>query len=286
MVRFLVAAIAAALVAAAFPGAAAAQPGPVPLDHLPALKGDYFPLQSREADHLYHIYVRLPEGYAEEPERRYPIVYLLDGDSLFPILAANHLFLTYDDKLPEAIVVGISYGSFAKPINRRHIDFMPPAPGVKPEETRTEAFHRFLERELLPAVESRYRAMPERRILFGQSRAGAMILYSAFTRPDIFWARIASNPSWEPGREIFYGQPAASERDDLQLLIAIGTEEYADRRAAASEWFGNWNARAKPWAITRIDIPGGTHAADAGNAYRAALRKLFDWVHADPGEPH
>ncbi|MGI8704857.1 MAG: alpha/beta hydrolase-fold protein [Sphingomicrobium sp.] len=183
--------------------------------------------------------------------------------------------MTIDDKLPEAVIVGISYGSFAKPINRRHIDFMPPGPGAGPEGSRTEGFHRFLERERLPAVESRYRVVPERRILFGQSRAGAMILYSAFTRPDLFWARIASNPSWEPGREVFYGSPAPSERDDLQLLIAIGTEEYPDRRAAASEWFRHWDARAKPWATTRIDIPGGTHSADAGNAYRAALRRLF-----------
>ena len=207
-----------------------------PLDYLPALKGGYFPLQSSEADHLYHIYVRLPEDYQADAARRYPVVYLLDGDSLFPQIAPQHLFMTIDDKAPEAILVGISYGSFAKPINRRHIDFMPPSPGVKPEDTRMLAFHRFLERELLPRVESRYRADPARRILFGQSRGGAMILYSAFTRPDLFWARIASNPSWVPGKEIFYGQPEAGSRRDLQLLIAVGTKEYPDRRAAASDW--------------------------------------------------
>lgn len=271
----LICAVAGMVALAGSGTASAAQRGAIPLNYLPALKGDYFPLQSKEAEHLYHIYVRLPEGYAEHPDRRYPVIYLLDGDSLFPWLATQHLFMTIDDKLPEAVLVGISYGSFAKPTNRRHIDFMPPGPDVKPEDTRTEAFHRFLERELLPSVESRYRLAPERRILFGQSRAGALILFSTFTRPDLFWARIASNPSWMPGREIFFGQPAASRRDDLQLLIAVGTEEYPDRRAAASEWFLHWNTPTKPWAITRIDIPGGTHSADAGNAYRAALRRLF-----------
>lgn len=189
--------------------AAGAAPATVPLDHLPALKGDYFPLQSREAGHLYHIYVRLPEGYQAEPARRYPVVYLLDGDSLFPILAATHLFLTIDDKIPEAIVVGISYGSFAKPANRRHIDFMPPAEGVAASDSGTVAFQRFLENELLPAVEQRYRADPARRVLFGQSRAGAMVLYSAFAEPDLFWARIASNPSWKPGREFSTDPPRA-----------------------------------------------------------------------------
>ena len=248
-----------------------APPAVVPLNHLPALAGDYFPLRARSNGHLYHIYVRLPEGYAAEPARRYPIVYLLDGDSLFPMVGASHIYLTIDDKMPEAIVVGIAYGSFAKPTNRRHIDFMPPGP----EESGTATFHQFLERELLPAVESRYRADTTKRILFGQSRAGAMILYSAFTRPDLFWARIASNPSWVPGREIFYGPPAPAKRKDLQLLIALGTEEYPERLVAAGEWFAHWSARKSPWTVTRLDIQAGTHSADAARAYRGAMRQLF-----------
>ena len=265
------------LAAAGCAAPAAAQPLAklVPLNHLPALAGDYFPLQSREAKHLYHIYVRLPQGYAAEPAKRYPIVYLLDGDGLFPVIGANHIFLTIDEKMPEAIVVGIAYGSFDKPVNRRHIDFMPPGSDVNPGEAGIAAFHAFLERELLPAVESRYRADPAKRILFGQSRGGALILYSAFTRPDLFWARVASNPSWVPGKEIFYGAPAPRTRNDLQLMVALGTEEHADRRAKAAEWFAYWANRPKPWAITRLDIPGGTHSADAGNAYRAAMRRLF-----------
>lgn len=267
----LAAVISATLLAASPSAPSAPQPAPVPLDYLPALKGGYFPIHSLAAQHTYHVYVRVPEGYYEQPERRYPIVYLLDGDSLFPVIGGNHIFLTIDDKLPEAIVVGISYGSFAKPTNRRHIDFMPPGP----EESGTARFHQFLEKELLPAVESRYRADPAKRILFGQSRAGALILYSAFKRPDVFWARIASNPSWVPGREIFYGPPSPASRSDLHLLIAMGTDEYPDRRAAAAEWFGHWHARKAPWTVTRLDIQGGTHSADAANAYRAALRRLF-----------
>ena len=247
----------------------------VPLDHLPALKGGYFALDSAAAKHRYHVYVRLPEGYEKETSRRYPVVYLLDGDSLFPILAANHLFLTYDDKIPEAIVVGIAYGSFAKPTNRRHIDFMPPAKGIAAAETGADAFQSFLKSELLPAVEQRYRADPGRRILFGQSRGGAMVLYSAFTDPDTFWARIASNPSMEPGREIIFGEAKPAKRKDLSLIVASGTKEEAPRRDAVLEWSAFWKNRAAPWQIKRLDIEGGTHAANSPDAYRHALRLLF-----------
>jgi predicted alpha/beta superfamily hydrolase len=251
------------------------QPKVAPLGYLPALAGDYFPIRSQQADHDYHVYVRLPQGYASEPDRRYPIVYVLDGDSLFPVLAGNHIFLTIDDKLPEAIVVGIAYGSFEKPINRRHIDFMPPGPGLKPEEARIADFHDFLERELLPKVEGRYRADPSRRILFGQSRGGALILYSAFRHPDLFWARIASNPSWTPGGDVFFGEPAPALRKDLHLFVAMGSDEYPDRRANADKWFAHWAGRPAPWKLERLTIAGGTHSADSANAYRAALRRLF-----------
>ncbi|UWX03564.1 hypothetical protein H1235_11210 [Pseudoxanthomonas sp. NC8] len=61
----------------------------VPLDHLPALRGDYFPLQSRFTDRVHHIYVRLPEGDDASRAQAYPVVYVLDGDSLFPILSAD-----------------------------------------------------------------------------------------------------------------------------------------------------------------------------------------------------
>ena len=247
----------------------------VPLNHLPALSGGYFPLRSRSNGYLYHIYVRLPEGYADEPRRRYPIVYLLDGDSTFPWLAPQHLFMTYDDKVPEAIMVGIAYGSFAKPINRRHIDFMPPGQGIAPDDSGAAAFHDFLERELLPAVESRVRSDSSRRILVGQSRGGAMVLYSAFVKPDLFWGRLASNASFNPGREIFYGQPAPATRGDLQLLIATATQEDADRRKAAIDWLAAWQSRKAPWTVRRIEIEGGTHAADLPNAYREAMRRLF-----------
>lgn len=112
-----------------------------PLAHLPALSGDYFEQVSKQTGRRYYIYVRLPEDYAKAaPNTRYPVVYLLDGDSLFPLLAPEHLFLTYDEKLPEAITVGIAYGSFDPSINKRDVDFSGPAPGVDPARVGAPAF--------------------------------------------------------------------------------------------------------------------------------------------------
>lgn len=236
----------------------------IPLNHLPSLAGDYFALKSAAMGSAYHIYIRYPEGYASKPAARYPIIYLLDGDAAFPLIAPEHLFLTYDDKLPEAIIVGIAYGSFAPPVNHREIDF----------GSRAADFQRFLSDELIPAVESRTRADPDRRVLVGQSFGANFVLYSAFTKPDLFWGRIASNPSARMHPELMESVPATGARG-VHLVVVSGTANNPEGRAAALKWVGKWREQRLPWTLDEIDIPGGTHAADFDNAYRLGLRRLF-----------
>ena len=245
-----------------------------PLDHLPALRGDYFRIESDATGRPYHIYVRYPEGYDPAADVRYPTVYLTDGDSLFPILAANHLFLHYDEGLPEALVVGIAYGGFEPSVNRRNIDFQSPGEGV--EQAGAGAFQRFLKTELLPRIEAGYRSDPERRILFGQSRGGAFVLYSAVTDPDLFWGRIASNPSITPGIESLLEPAAEATRADLGVVVSSGSRDRADLQAEAVQWLAHWeNQSVRPWRLYPARIEGGTHAANATDAYRAGMLWLF-----------
>ena len=260
------------LLAFASPGAATADPAPViPLNHLPAIAGNYFPLASKATGLTYHIYVRYPQGYAEDPGKRYPTVYLLDGDSTFPLLAAQHLFLTIDDKLPEAIVVGIAYGGFDPKVNKRDVDFGP----------RAQAFHHFLESELMPRVETEARADPEQRVLVGQSYGGSFVLWSALNRPDAFWGRIASNPSFRLNSEKLWAPASMPQRPGSRLYVVSGTANAPEARQQAVRWVEQWDDTAE-MRVERIDIPNGTHAADLPAAYRAALRKMFDWQPAAP----
>ncbi|CAN7175705.1 alpha/beta hydrolase [Brevundimonas sp. LjRoot202] len=241
-----------------------------------ALRGDYFYIRSDEIGRGYHIHVRYPEGYGPAAERTWPTVYLTDGDSLFPILAANHLFLHYDDGLPEALVVGIAYGGFDPSVNRRNIDFQSPGAGVEPSRAGAAAFQRFLKADLIPLIERRYRSDPTRRVLFGQSRGGAFVLYSAVTDPDLFWGRIASNPSVTPGLESLVETAAPSGQPNLGLVVVSGTRDRADLQAEAAQWLSEWEARPeKPWRLFGVMLDGGTHAADAPAAYRLGMNWLF-----------
>ena len=240
-----------------------------------ALRGDAFRIESGTLGRGFDIYVRLPENYDPEGPA-YPVIYLLDGDSLFPILAANHLFLTYDDGLPEAILVGIAYGGFDPAVNRRNIDFQSPGEGVAPDAAGAAAFQRFLKKELIPEIEGRHRSDASRRVLFGQSRGGAFVLYSAVTDPDLFRGRIASNPSITPGIESLLEPAAASTHPDLTLVVTSGTRDRADLQDEAARWLAVWEARPeRPWRLFGERIEGGTHAANAPDAYRRGLHRLF-----------
>jgi len=255
----------------------------LPPGHLAALEGAYFPLVAESNGRTYRIHVRLPEGYADAPERRWPVVYVLDGDSLFPLLAPTHLFLGYDEGLPEAIIVGIAYGGFDPAVNHRNVDFTGLAEDTQPGEGGAEAFHRFLQQELLPEVEGRWRADATRRVLVGQSRGGYFVLWSAVHGPDLFRGRIASNPSLDPAREQLFAPPAAHARDDLRLVVASGARDTPARVRNAAHWHAQWSGRADaPWEIERIVLPDGTHAASIGEVYRRAMLWLFREAVAAP----
>lgn len=261
-------ALAAALLGAC-QTAEAPQPAPTPA----ALRGDYFRLNSAILDRPLHIHVNLPDGYDRET-KRYPTVYITDGNSLFPLLAPTHLFLTYDEPVPPAILVGIAYGSFDPAQgNRRDTDYVAPDPATP--TANAAAYQRALAEELIPEIERRYPTNPERRILIGQSLGGSFVIYSALTTPDLFWGRIASNPSFRTRRDVYFPAPPTAARES-NLFVASGSRDRPALRTDALAWFAHWNAQPqRPWELNTVTIESGTHAASIGEVYRQGLLWLF-----------
>ncbi len=123
------------------------------------------------------------------------------------------------------ILVGISYGSSDfESGNYRSTDFTAPS-----EEREfwggAKEFQAFLETELLPQIESDYRARADRRIVFGQSLGGQFVLFSALTRPDLFWGHIASNPALHRNLPFFLQNHAAAgdAAPTARVFFASGT---------------------------------------------------------------
>ena len=192
------------------------------------------------------------------------------------MLAPLHLFMKYDDQIPEAIIVGIAYGGFDRGLNMRHFDFRLVMDDGSPGGALR--FLEMLEKELIPRIDARYRTETARRIIFGQSRGGSAVLQAAYLKPGLFWGHVASNPGREPDTKLLFGMDREVADNDKNgyLIVASGSEDRDYLRGTALEWRETIASRDDlPWDTRFIDIEGGTHAANLGDAYRAAWRIMF-----------
>ncbi|MEO1015695.1 MAG: alpha/beta hydrolase-fold protein [Pseudomonadota bacterium] len=265
-------------------GALAQANGAAPLRSLATLAyTDHFLLESEEIGRAFHIFVRKPEGYDAAPEK-FPTVYALDGDVTFPMLAAYHLLLAIDTDVPEALIVGIGYGTLdPEKGNYRSYDFSTPPfgpdfglGGAEDETQGAAAFHAFLTDTLIPKIERDYEADPARRILIGQSRGAHFVLYSAYNAPEAFWGRIAINPSLVPNRERFFRSFEAASMTDARLFFASSENDWPRLRKDALALFDHLDAQeTPPWRLETVSVPGGTHAANYVDIYREGMKWLF-----------
>ena len=135
------------------------------------------------------VQVYLPSGY-DSSQARYPVLYLLDGDAYYVSVAGMVRQLSESSgRIPETIVVSI-------PNVARARELAPPLshPQPKEEPFAADVFHRFLEEDLIPWVETRYRTQPFR-LIVGHSRGGLFALYTLLNWPDTFDAYLALSPA-------------------------------------------------------------------------------------------
>jgi predicted alpha/beta superfamily hydrolase len=182
------------------------------------------------------IAVYLPPGYDSSPRRRYPVLYMHDGQNIFD---ASTSFIGAEWGVDEACEKLITDGTIAPVIvvgvynNDRRIDEYTPAPSTDTRHSgggRGDLYGRFLIDEVKPFIDRTYRTRPTRRYttVMGSSLGGLISLHLAWTRPDIFGAAGVVSPSlWWSGREIMKrierARRAPSPRP--KLWIDMGTRE-------------------------------------------------------------
>jgi predicted alpha/beta superfamily hydrolase len=236
------------------------------------------------------VFVRLPEGY-ETSERLYPVLYLMDGEFFFQQgVAAVHFLseLPYIRQqsriqpIPQMIVVGV--------VNvDRNRDYTPthaPQQGQArfPTSGGAGEFHRFLETELFPLIEDRYRTQPYR-ALAGWSLGGLFTVHTFLDRPDLFSAYMAISPSlWWDNRLVV--QRADSLRrggavTGKPLVVTLGALEGTGMSGPVRDGFvATFEGESSDeTAITYVEIPGEIHMYVYYKALLEGLRALYsEWV--------
>ena len=122
--------------------------------HLQSLSGTrYHHIESAVIGRGFHVFVMAPAGGGHDANKKYPTIYLLDGGSKFPLLAPYYRSLNAGEGIPDAIVVGISYGSSNfKGGNYRGTDYTAPS-AERDFCGGAENFQKFLADELFPFIE-------------------------------------------------------------------------------------------------------------------------------------
>jgi predicted alpha/beta superfamily hydrolase len=238
----------------------------------------YQRIDSEVVGRPYHVFVMLPDGYEQAPDERYPTIYLLDGGALFPLLSAYYRYLNFGAEVPDAIIVGISYGSDDfEGGNYRSTDYTA-ASSEREHWGGAGKFQRFLSDELIPLIEKTYRSRSDRRVIFGQSLGGQFVLYTAMTRPGLFWGHIASNPALHRNLPFFlrkqWQDPGNSGRS--RLFVGSGSMDDPRFRAPALEWIRHWSGNDDlPWRLEAVTLEGHTHMSAPPAAFRQGLSWLF-----------
>ncbi len=238
----------------------------------------YHHVESEAVGRAYHVYVMVPHDYDEASDKKYPTVYLLDGGSLFPMMTAYYRYLNFGEEIPDAIIVGVSYGAdTVEEGNYRSADY------TAPSEERdywggAENFQRFLREELIPIIEGGYVSDSARRVIFGQSMGGQFVLYTALTQPNLFWGHIASNPALHRNLPFYLQQHGEPEpgKEKPRLFVGDGTLNDARFREPTMKWLEHWSAvDDKPWAFKSVDLEGHSHMSAPPASFRQGMYWLF-----------
>lgn len=141
-------------------------------------------------------WISLPDSYyqKEASYKRYPVLVVLDGNVHFKSIAGMVNYMSSDAyrswEIPEMIVVAIQN------VDRRR-DYTPDKI-ITTRENNTgggDRFLSFLEDELLPEVDQKFRTEPYR-ILFGHSLGGLLATHAYMKEKTLFNSFIAVDPSF------------------------------------------------------------------------------------------
>ncbi|KEO86956.1 iroE protein [Erythrobacter sp. JL475] len=214
-------------------GAAAAM-APAELEPQPVTIGEAYTLEAVGAERA--VNVILPPDYAVEPDRRWPVVYMLDGAITQDLMIGVGLMRwgALWGRSRDAIVVGIE-------TKDRQRELLPPTGDAEERERyptagERAAFRQWLAEVVKPMVEARYRH-DGTAVLVGESAAGHFVVETWADAPAMFTGYAAISPSLQWDFEALSRRdPGDASRPPIYLSLADegGATESGMERLLAS----------------------------------------------------
>lgn len=146
------------------------------------------------------IYIHCPKPDSANLGNRFPVLYIMDAENHFELLAQYADYLSRSDVLamPKIIVVGIPNTDRRRDLTptKSILDYLgkPDSSNILKPSGGNENFLEFIQTELFPVIDKNYKTAPYR-IFAGHSFGGLSSINCMLTHADMFDAYIAVSPS-------------------------------------------------------------------------------------------
>ena len=175
-------------------------------------------------------YIYLPESYDEEPDRRYPVMYMFDGHNVFfdedATFGKSWGMNDYMERTgKQLIIVGVECNHQG---NCRLSEYSPVTfenAELGKIRGRGSTTMNWMVNELKPYIDEHFRTLPDRRntILAGSSMGGLMALYGATAYNSVFQRAACLSPSlWVAPGKVMELIARARIRPDTTIYMDYG----------------------------------------------------------------
>ncbi len=240
----------------------------------------------------YEILVWLPHSYVKETDKKYPVIYILDGQWDFSTVEASIRNNFVDGAIPEVILVGISFGgSMPEHLAKRTHDCLPTklTYGGSSKGGGAPKFLQFIKEAVIPLIESNYRVDDSYRVLGGSSYAGLFTLYTMMMETDLFDAYIALSPSlsWDDGWLLSEQKRRAEEFQSMKtrLWLGVGSEENPRTIEGTKAFYEEVLKQSDGFQLGSRILEGEGHASMKAAAYSYGLRFAFGHLNKPVDQP-
>lgn len=234
----------------------------------------------------HEIIVWLPPGYQTDTDKQYPVLYFLDAYWDMPLLHSIHGQLTWDNAIPDLIMIGFSYKVTESIGDFRMRDFSPTSQNIHPNSGDGPKFLSFIKDQVIPKVETDFKINPNQRALAGSSFGGLFTLYAMYADPELFQRYISISPyaSFDDNIIEKLDSKYSKLRSDLpaRLFLSVGGAEYLTFSDPIRKYQTILqNRKYKGLSLLNYEMEGERHAGVKSEGYSRGLRWVFSDITPD-----
>ena len=213
-------------------------------------------------------YIYLPDYYYDEPDRRYPVLYMFDGHNVFFDSDATYgkswgmnSFMGWTKKPLIIVAIECNHDGDGRLIEYSPLSYRNSTVGEVHGKGRI--YMDWLVNKFKPIIDAKLRTKPDREntIIAGSSMGGLMALYAALEYNDVFQRAACLSPSlWVAPSKIIQMISMAQIKNDTCIYMDYGSKEIYNHAAMAEALISvSHLLLAKHVNLAFRIVPGGTH---------------------------